>query len=34
MGTGEIYFLYLVIAAAAVFAVTLAWANWFTDRKR
>jgi hypothetical protein len=33
MGAGELYYLYLVVGAITLFGVTLAWANWFTDRK-
>ncbi len=32
MGTGEFYYLCMVIGTMAVFAFTLAWVNWFSNR--
>jgi hypothetical protein len=32
MGTGEFYYLCMVIGAMAVFAGTLAWGDWFSHR--
>lgn len=33
MTSGESYYLYLVVAAIAVFGVTLGWSDWYS-RKR
>ena len=30
MGTGEFYYLVMVIGAATVFAAALAWVTWYT----
>jgi len=32
MGTGEFYYLCMVIGGMAAFALVLAWAHWFTSR--